>query len=106
MDDGRERRRGHGGHDAKTKVDEATACVEMPGEGTWRFAGPICYPDTELFRRPRVYGARIDRVSPPQVGESSDEQTVVPGSLFRDLRFSFFPARMLDGTPNNAITTP
>jgi len=72
VDDGRERRGGHGGHDAKTKVDEATACVEMPGgDGTRRLRTSRSFILGELF-------SEAESFPPPISGfRVRDEQTVV-----------------------------
>ena len=83
MDDGRERRGCHGGHDAKTKVDEATVCVEMPrGDGTRRLRTSI----SELY--PRRAFSEAESFRPPISGfRVRDEQTVVSG-CGGDFRFS------------------
>ena len=97
VDDGRERRGCHGGHEAKTKVDEATACAEMPKgrhsmvvlplSAGWAFWGP----------ESTAFGSTANRFH--QRWASRDEQTVVSG-----LDSCVF-SRALDRLPNNAITT-
>ena len=98
VDDGRERRGCHGGHDAKTKVDEATACAEMPKgrHSSWLF---FRYPQAGLFGGPEstAFGSTANRFH--QRWASRDEQTVVSG-----LDSCVF-SRALDRLPNNAITT-
>ena len=101
VDDGRERRGCHGGHDAKTKVDEATACAEMPKgrhstvvlplSAGWAFGGP----------ESTAFGS----TAPIAFTKGGRVETNRPSFWVSNFDSCVFSRAALDRLPNNAITT-